>query len=232
MSEVGMMPGAMQQGHDHMNPPPAGVMGAHIVGKGKVMLMYTPMFMKMDGSRIGTRRVAFDGTPCPEGARGAGTRRIELVQVDPLAWYEALPELFREPLSDVVPDDGLWDGLLVRRRMNELLERELDSGRYRLAGLAGVVDDVLREVHVEELDERGRVQRRLFADRLSVRATESGLLLFLEDGVQVRGGRKQPFLEGRFRIFLPRAPRAEWERAGVPGLCPVADSPLAAQARG
>lgn len=58
MSEAGMMPGAMQQGHDHMNPPPAGVMGAHIVGKGKVMLMYTPMFMKMDGSRIGTRRVS------------------------------------------------------------------------------------------------------------------------------------------------------------------------------
>ncbi|MGE0854470.1 MAG: transporter [Hyphomicrobiaceae bacterium] len=45
-------------GHDHMHAPPAGVMGAHLPGKGKFMLMYTPMFMKMDGSRIGTRRVS------------------------------------------------------------------------------------------------------------------------------------------------------------------------------
>lgn len=45
-------------GHDHMQPPPAGVMGAHLPGKGKVMMMYTPMFMKMDGSRIGTKRVS------------------------------------------------------------------------------------------------------------------------------------------------------------------------------
>lgn len=42
----------------HMIPPPAGVMGAHMVGAGKVMAMVTPMFMKMDGSRIGTRRVS------------------------------------------------------------------------------------------------------------------------------------------------------------------------------
>lgn len=44
--------------HSHMQPPPIGVMGAHTMAKGHVMLMYTPMFMKMDGSRIGTRRVS------------------------------------------------------------------------------------------------------------------------------------------------------------------------------
>ena len=43
-------------GH-HMTPPPAGVMGAHLMRKGKVMMMYTPMFMHMGGSRIGTRDV-------------------------------------------------------------------------------------------------------------------------------------------------------------------------------
>ncbi|MCB1520392.1 MAG: transporter [Hyphomicrobiaceae bacterium] len=40
-----------------MTPPPAGVMGAHLMRKGKVMMMYTPMFMHMGGSRIGTRDV-------------------------------------------------------------------------------------------------------------------------------------------------------------------------------
>lgn len=50
--------GDHQPGSHHMMPPPAGVMGAHMVGEGRVMMMYTPMFMKMDGSRIGTRRVS------------------------------------------------------------------------------------------------------------------------------------------------------------------------------
>lgn len=50
--------GQHMSGHSHMHPPPVGVMGAHVMGKGQTMLMYTPMFMKMDGSRIGTRRVS------------------------------------------------------------------------------------------------------------------------------------------------------------------------------
>jgi hypothetical protein len=45
-------------GHSHMHPSPVGVMGAHVLGKGQAMLMYTPMLMKMDGSRIGTHRVS------------------------------------------------------------------------------------------------------------------------------------------------------------------------------
>ncbi len=45
-------------GHTHMNPPPAGVMGAHMMNRGQVMVMYTPMFMKMNGSRIGTHRIS------------------------------------------------------------------------------------------------------------------------------------------------------------------------------
>lgn len=45
-------------GQSHMHPSPVGVMGAQVLGKGQAMLMYTPMLMKMDGSRIGTRRVS------------------------------------------------------------------------------------------------------------------------------------------------------------------------------
>lgn len=68
-----------------MQPPPVGVMGAHLPGKGKVMLMYTPMFMKMDGSRIGTRGVSpetivttvpnrFDMNPAMPGVQPATLR--------------------------------------------------------------------------------------------------------------------------------------------------------------
>ena len=58
MAADAAMPGHGGMAHTHMNPPPVGMMGAHLMGKGKMMLMYTPMFMKMDGSRIGTSRVS------------------------------------------------------------------------------------------------------------------------------------------------------------------------------
>jgi hypothetical protein len=45
-----------------------------------------------------------------------------------------------------------------------------------------------------------------------------GLQILLEDGVQMRGDVKTPFLAGAFRIFLPRADAAAWQAAGVPGL--------------
>lgn len=78
------MSGPMQ-GHDHMHAPPVGVMGAHLAGQGKFMLMYTPMFMHMQGSRIGTRRVSqeeivttipnrFDMMPMTPGVQPATLR--------------------------------------------------------------------------------------------------------------------------------------------------------------
>jgi hypothetical protein len=45
-------------GHSHMHPSPVGAMGAQVLGKCQAMLMYTPMLMKMDGSRIGRHRVS------------------------------------------------------------------------------------------------------------------------------------------------------------------------------
>ena len=40
-------------------------------------------------------------------------------------------------------------------------------------------------------------------------------ILVLTDGIQMRGSRKTPFLEGRFRIFLPGARHVGWEEAGL-----------------
>ncbi|MDP6538286.1 MAG: hypothetical protein QF410_01960 [Planctomycetota bacterium] len=174
--------------------------------------------------RRGGERVPFEGTL--EGVERGGTRRIVLSHVDPRPWIEALPELFSLDSVERVVDDGRWNLLLVQRALNRLLALDGSAGLYRLTKLEGVVEAVLREVTVEELDGAGRPSRVLTADRLSISADGGRVLLTLEDGVQLRDGRKLPFLEGRYRIFLPRAQPAAWSRAGLPGLAPAADSPL------
>lgn len=175
--------------------------------------------------RRGGARVPFAGTP--EGVERGGERRITLTRVDPRPWIEALPELFSSAALERLMDDGRWNLVLVQRALNRLLALESSSGFYRLNALEGIVEGVLREVNIEELDGDGRALRVLTADRLSITGGESIVLLTLEDGVQLRGGRILPFLEGRYRIFLPRADLGEWTRAGLPGLVLAGDSPLA-----
>jgi hypothetical protein len=145
-------------------------------------------------------------------------RRFVFPYVDPAPWLEAAPELFEERALQVPIDDGRWSLPVVRATLNDLLQLDAALGWYRLRALGGVQDGVLRDVQIERLDVEGRVERRLFADRLSVVEQERGLMLLLEDGAQVRGERKAPFLEGRYPIFLPRADVARWRAAGVPGL--------------
>jgi hypothetical protein len=175
--------------------------------------------------RRGGARVPFAGTP--EGVERGGVRRIVLARVDPRPWIEALGELFSAASLERIVDDGRWNLLLVQRALNRLLALDGSAGLYRLKTLEGIVEGVLCDVSIEELSRDGRTVRVLTADRLSISGGESSALLTLEDGVQLRDGRKLPFLEGRYRIFLPRADLAEWTRAGLPGLMPAADSPLA-----
>lgn len=54
--EGSTMAGGGHQGD--MLPPPAGVMGAHMMPAGKAMIMYSPMWMHMEGNRIGTDRIS------------------------------------------------------------------------------------------------------------------------------------------------------------------------------
>jgi hypothetical protein len=159
-------------------------------------------------------RIDFDA-PDP---RAPGVRRIVLPRVDPLPWVEALPELFAKLQLDEPIDDGRWNLTLVRGRLNELLREDAAGGWYRMKALGGVRANVLRTVHVERLDREGRVERHLFADRLTIAAEEKGVLLLFEDGAQVRGHEKAAFLEGRYRVYLPRAVVEEWAEAGIPGL--------------
>lgn len=158
------------------------------------------------------------GTPEEPGSRRGGLRRIHLGRVDPEPWIEALPELVEARVLLDTPDDGLWNVPEVRMRVDELLRADPSGGHWRLRALGGVVGDELRDVEVVELDHESRVHRRLFADVLRVRGQGRGVELVLEDGVQERLGRVAPFLDGTFRIFLPRARAEGWTDAGIPGL--------------
>lgn len=157
------------------------------------------------------------------GSAGPGVRRIVLHDIDPLPWVEAMPELFgtqslREPV-----DDGRWNREIVRQRMNRLLKEDIQGGYYIVRSLSGIVGDQLREVHLEQRSPSGAIERRLFADRMRILPASpgsegGGVQLLLREGSQDRSGRKTAFLEGRYRIFLPRADFSRWKREGLPGL--------------
>lgn len=168
------------------------------------------------------QRVDFEGGA---EARG-GTRRIFLPSVDPAPWIETLPELVSPEDSLALLDDGRWDLQALRIRLNELLRRagpDGDSGTsggagWRLRALGGVLGDSLCDVQLVEYADDGAVRRRLFADRMVIGRLGRAVELVLRDGSQERRGRVAPFLDGRYRVALPRAGADDWAAAGVPGL--------------
>lgn len=153
--------------------------------------------------------------------------RIPLPGLDPEPWRESLPELFAELAEERPHDDGLWNTAWVRATLNALLREDTTSGLLRLKRLGGVELSILRDVHVEVLDREGVLERRIFADRLSIEALGRGVLLRFEGGVHVRGEERTPFLDGGYRVWLPRARAEAWRTAGLPGLV---DSPPASAA--
>ena len=165
-------------------------------------------------------RVPFDlGPDEPVGLREqGGERRITLPHVDPMPWIEALPELFGSAELGRGPDDGQWNIERVRRALNALCAEDAAHGYPRFKEIGGVRDAVLRDVHIESLDVEGRVNRRLFADRVTLKHAWKGVEILCEDGVQVRGDKKAAFLDGRYRIFLPRANKGRWDAERLPGL--------------
>jgi hypothetical protein len=139
--------------------------------------------------------------------------------VDPAPWLEALDEIIADTPGAVSVDDGVYDRVALKIGLNELLRKagtEAGEG-WRLHALGGVQSGVLRDVQLVEHAADGTVLRRLFADRMEVRRNGRGIDLDLERGSQERSGRLAPFLEGRYRVALPRARADEWVAAGIPG---------------
>ena len=166
--------------------------------------------------RRGGIKIPFEGGTL--GNLSNSVRRIVLPNVDPKPWMEAMPELFERKKVELPVDDGRWNGTEVRRRLNELLHEDTTHGNFHLHSLSGVVDNRLREVHLEERDREDRVLRRLFADFMELQVLESGIRITLESGAQVRGEEKLPFLGGRYQIFLPDARLEGWCDGRLPGL--------------
>lgn len=166
-------------------------------------------------------RTPFEGGPADAEGRG-GQRRIELPHVDPAPWFEALPELFREDQRAAVTQGDPRTLTALRFELNRLFQQDASGPVYRLESVTAVEGLVLREVHLAVLTPDQLKERELFADRLSVSRAEKGLEIVLESGSQMRGSEKVPFLEGRYRIFLPRADATRWAAAGIPIGAPAA----------
>ncbi|MCY2960896.1 MAG: hypothetical protein NTY35_12095 [Planctomycetota bacterium] len=164
--------------------------------------------------RSGTR-TPFEGGPADAEGRG-GVRRIELAHVDPTPWFEALPELFREDQRQAVTQGDPKELTALRFELNTLFRADASGPVYRLESLTAKEGLVLREVRLSVLTPDLLLERELFADRMAILRAEKGLEIVLESGSQIRGSEKVPFLEGRYRIFLPRADAARWEAAGIP----------------
>ena len=158
-------------------------------------------------------------------------RRLVLDGVDPKPWARDFRELFGENGLDLSGDDGTCDLAVVKQTLNDLLKLQSAGGTYRLRALGGVQDGCLLDVHLEHFDDKGAVERRLFADRMSIVRSQGGVELSLQNGVQVRGDdERAPFLDGHYRILFPSADAEAWARAGVPGLAQKA-APAEAGAR-
>jgi hypothetical protein len=203
-------------------------------GQGRLAGSLYANHLRMEASRMAhtLTLVLEDGYETRAGAKlpfevdtartpATSTRRIVLEAVDPTSWANEFHELFGERGLDLSGDDGLWDLAVLRQRLNDLLKSQSAGGTYRLRALGGVQDACLLEVHLERLDPKGAVERRLFADRMRIARAQGGVEITLEDGVQIRGeDERAPFLDGRYRILLPAADGEAWMRAGVPGLSP------------
>ena len=179
--------------------------------------------LRFEGSRSGrtVTLVLEEGYESHGGIRtpfSDGMRRIPVPFLDPEPWHEALPELFPPGAFADVEDDGRWDREALRRDLNDLLARDTSLGWYRVRGLGGVVGEQLTDLHLEVLDESGRLSRRLFADRAWLEVEPPGMVLRMESGVILRGERKEAFRNGRYDVYLPRARPQEWRAAGLPGL--------------
>lgn len=167
-----------------------------------------------------------DGSALPGGAR-----RIELPDTDPMPWVSALAELFGDVAVEQAKDDGLWNTTYVVGALNRLLREDASNGYWRVKSLGGVTGIELREVHLESFDRAGKLDRRVVADALEIVPQDRGFMLVLRDGAQLRGDQKVPFLDGRYRIYLPRASDADWRAAGLPGLAAPNEHSRAASRR-
>lgn len=181
--------------------------------------------LRLEASRAGhtVTLVLENGFESHGGERvpfAGGERRIVLPFVDPEPWIASFPELFPAHQVASPQDDGRWDRGRLQRELNRLLRETGEPGHYRLSRVEGVLGETLQLVQLEAFDASGALERRLFADRMTIERENAGVRLVLEGGVVVRSGTRTPFVDGFHRIYFPRADAEEWTRTALPGLAP------------
>ena len=172
------------------------------------------LVLEQGWERRGGVKTPFEGAPVDSEGRG-GTRRIDLAHIDPTPWFEAVPELFREDQRERVTQGDPLELNALRFELNRRLRADASGNVYRLESLKARQGHVLREIHLAVMTPELALERELFADHMSILRAEKGLEIELRGGSQVRGDEKVPFLDGRYRIFLPRADASIWEAAGL-----------------
>lgn len=165
----------------------------------------------------GGHKYLFPGT---DGAGTGGVRRITLPAIDPMPWIEALPDLVDASDLAVSFDDGVWDSMIVRSRLNRLLADSSPAGgtSWKLLALSGVSKNRLNDVQFLEVGSDGSIRRRVFADEAEIHVPRGAeaVRIDLASGSVKRGSRVAPFLGGRYRISLPFAKASDWKGAEIP----------------
>jgi hypothetical protein len=104
----------------------------------------------------------------------------------------------------------------LRAALNVKLREDQLIGHWRVDGIGGVQRSVLYEVAFSQLDEKGNIVRTLVADKATFAALSKGVEVLLEGGAQVKVDSTVPFLDGRYRLVLPRADAEAWRAARIP----------------
>lgn len=160
-------------------------------------------------------KLAFTGGAVDTDGRG-GVRTIVIPDCDPRPWLEGLPFLFRPEALEPVPHDGSISVESLRAALNVKLREDQLIGHWRVDGIGGVQRSVLYEVAFSQLDEKGNIVRTLVADKATFAALSKGVEVLLEGGAQVKVDSTVPFLDGRYRLVLPRADAEAWRAARIP----------------
>ncbi len=151
-----------------------------------------------------------------------GGTRIDLTEVNVAAWLAHWPELARDeesatPLAEAVQPVRNPAVEAVRQAVDELLARPRSYGYYRLTALGDLEGGRLRLVQIPWYDAGGRLVKTLEADSLEIRLHPTGTVeLLLRDGAILEGGRRLPFYEDRYRLYLPGQDLEAWRAAGAP----------------
>lgn len=150
--------------------------------------------------------------------------RMDLDGITVDSWLQAWPSLETsapkpvvEPIPAPIPAPEIGKAELVQAELDKLLSVSTVYGYYRLNSLGEIGPNALRYVQINWYDSTGKLLKTLEADSMEiVLHDDHSVELLLKRGAILESGRRTPFFQDRFRLFLPRQPIGEWRTCGAP----------------